>query len=278
MKTYRDAINEHYSQENLEESIRTALARTGETVTSHVDTAGFDEFHIRGREATRELAERAGLKAGMTVLDLGCGIGGPARTLAAEYGCTVTGIDLVAEYVKAAEMLTAQVGLSDRVRFRHGDMAEMPFDDESFDVVWALHTTMNVEGKAGLLSEVARVLKPGGLFAIYEVFSGDGGAPFYPVPWASGPAIDFLVPMDEMRRLMTAGGFTELSWEDVSSVSLDWIKRSIAARKAEGGAPKVSLGVLMGKTAGQKSRNMIRNLEEDRIRIVQAVLRSGAGA
>jgi cyclopropane fatty-acyl-phospholipid synthase-like methyltransferase len=111
MKTYRDAINEHYSQENLEESIRTALARTGESVTSHGDTAGFDEFHIRGREATRELADRAGLKAGMTVLDLGCGIGGPARTLAAEYGCTVTGIDLVAEYIKAAEMLTAQVGL-----------------------------------------------------------------------------------------------------------------------------------------------------------------------
>jgi SAM-dependent methyltransferase len=157
-------------------------------------------------------------------------------------------------------------------------MAEMPFDDESFDVVLALHTTMNVEGKAGLLSEVARVLRPGGLFGIYEVFSGDGGSPYYPVPWASGPAIDLLVTTDEMRRLLTAGGFTVRSWEDVSSVSLDWIKRSIAARKADGGAPKVSLGVVMGRTAAQKSRNMIRNLEEERIRIVQAVLRSGGGA
>ncbi|AOY58520.1 MULTISPECIES: SAM-dependent methyltransferase [Desulfococcus] len=276
MKTYEQAINDHYSRDNLTDSIQSALDRSGHVVSSHEDTAGFDEFHIRGREATRELADLAGLEKGMTVLDLGCGIGGPARTLAAEYGCIVTGIDLVAEYCRAAEMLTAKVGLSERVRFQHGDMTALPFDPETFDVVWTLHTTMNIENKAALFSGVARVLRPGGLLALYEVCSGDVKPPYYPVPWASDGTIDFLVPSDVLKRLISVSGFTEVAWRDVSTASLDWLRRTIDAKKtaAAAGAPRtVGLGVVMGKTAAQKSGNMVRNLDEDRIRIFQGVFR-----
>lgn len=276
MKSYEQAIKEHYSRENLSDTIQKALARTGETVSSHADTEAFDEFHIRGREATRALAELAGLSAGMRVLDLGCGIGGPARTLAAEYGCIVTGVDLVEEYVRAAEMLTARVGLSDRVDFRHGDMAALPFGPASFDAVWTVHTTMNVENKPDLFAGMARVLKPGGLLALYEVCAGSASPPYYPVPWASDDAINFLVSGDELKRLLGAAGFEEAAWLDVSSLSLDWLKRTIAARKAagKGGGPvKVGLGVVMGETAAKKSGNMVRNLEEDRIRLIQGVFR-----
>lgn len=275
MKTYEQAINDHYSRKDLGDTIQSALARTGETISSHDDTAAFDDIHIRGREATRELAQMAGLKKGMTVLDLGCGIGGTARTLAAEYGCIVTGVDLVEEYCRAAEMLTAQVGLSDRVFFRHGDMAALPFDPSTFDVVWTAHTVMNIEDKEKLFAGMGRVLKTGGLLALYEVCAGDACPPYYPVPWASDAAISFLVSSEEMQRLLRATGFTELVWRDVSAVSLDWLKRTIEARKAaglSGGAPKVGLGVVLGKTAAEKSGNMVRNLGEDRIRIFQGVL------
>ena len=277
MKSYEKAINEHYSQKNLTGSIESALARTGERVSSHGDTEAFDEFHIRGREATRALADQAGFKKGMTVLDLGCGIGGPARTLAAEYGCTVTGVDLVEEYCRAAEMLTAKVGLSDRVSFRHGDMTALPFGPSGFDAVWTAHTVMNIEDKEKLFGGMARVLKPGGLLALYEVCEGDARPPYYPVPWASDAAISFLVSSDELQRLLGASGFTALVWRDVSAASLEWLKKTIAARKAAAGsggaAPKVGLGVVMGRTAAEKSGNMVRNLAEDRIRIVQGVLR-----
>ncbi|WP_373501286.1 cyclopropane-fatty-acyl-phospholipid synthase family protein [Desulfococcus sp.] len=279
MKTYEQAIKDHYSRENLSDNIRKALVRTGETVSSHADTEAFDEFHIRGREATRALADLAGLTAGMRVLDLGCGIGGPARTLAAEYGCVVTGVDLVEEYVRAAEMLTAQVGLSDRVDFRHGDMAALPFDPSSFDAVWTVHTTMNVENKTDLFAGMGRVLKPGGLLVLYEVCAGAASPPYYPVPWASDDAINFLVSTDELKRLLGASGFLELAWQDVSQVSLDWLNRAIAARKAAGkgaGPAKVGLGVVMGETAAQKSGNMVRNLEEDRIRLIQGVFQLGS--
>jgi ubiquinone/menaquinone biosynthesis C-methylase UbiE len=279
MKTYQQAINEHYSRKNLGDAIREALVESGEHVSSHADTAAFDEFHIRGREATRALADMAGLTPGSSVLDLGCGIGGPARTLAAEFGCEVTGIDLVEEYVRAAEMLTAQVGLSDRVRFRHGDMTALPFASSSFDAALTIHTTMNIEDKTKLFSGIFRVLKDDGILALYEVMAGDAGAPHYPVPWASDSTIDFLVAEADMRRRLEASGFAAIVWEDVSSVSLDWLKSAIAVKKTAGqrtGASKVGLGVVMGATAARKSGNMLRNLEEGRISIVQAVLKKGA--
>ncbi len=273
MKSYEEAINDHYSRTNLGDAIQSALTRTGETISAHEDTAAFDEFHIRGREATRALADLAGLKKGMNVLDLGCGIGGPARTLAAEYGCTVTGVDLVAEYCRAAEMLTAKVGLSDRVCFRHGDMTALPFDPASFDAAWTMHTFMNIEDKQALFAGIGRVLRPGGVLALYEVCAGDARPPYFPVPWASSEAISFLVAADEMKRLLAAAGFLERVWHDVSAASLDWLERAITAKKAAGksGVAKVGLGVVMGKTAAEKSRNMMQNLAEDRIRIVQGV-------
>ena len=154
-------------------------------------------------------------------------------------------------------------------------MAALPFDPSTFDVVWTAHTVMNIEDKEKLFAGMGRVLKTGGLLALYEVCAGDACPPYYPVPWASDAAISFLVSSEEMQRLLGAAGFTELVWRDVSAVSLDWLKRTIEARKAagrSGGAPKVGLGVVLGKTAAEKSGNMVLNLGEDRIRIFQGVL------
>jgi len=274
MKEYEQSIIDHYGQADLNAHILEAYERAGKRITLYGDTASFDEFHIRGREATRELAKLADLSEGMKVLDLGCGVGGPVRTLAAEFGCRVWGIDLVAEYCRCASMLAEQVGLSEMVTFRQADMTDLPFEDGDFDAAWTEHTIMNIEDKAKLFAEIRRVLRPNGTFALYEICSGSASPPFFPLPWASDQSISFLFDQDALRETLREAGFEELIWRDVTELSLKWFHGVIAAIKPrKDDSPRLGLNLLMGKTAADKSKNIIRNLKEDRIRVVQGVFR-----
>ncbi|MBC2714347.1 MAG: methyltransferase domain-containing protein [Desulfobacteraceae bacterium] len=280
-KTNETAIRDHYRQADLEANIRKAFNSTGRKIKDYTDTESMDEFHIRGREATRELAQLADLQKGMRVLDLGCGVGGPARVLAAEFGCVVTGIDLVEEYCQAAAMLTERTGLSHMVDFQQGDMTALVFNDQSFDAAWTLHTIMNIEDKTRLFDSVLRILKPGGLFVLYEICAGTNLPPYFPVPWAGDASMSFLLSPDELRRSLKGTGFKELQWVDVSHVSVKWFQ-GIARSRAEstqmpgGGCSgrkglRPGISLLMGKTAAEKSGNVFRNLSGDRIRTVFGV-------
>jgi len=275
MENYAKSINDHYSQVNLGTSIIAAYENAGKNVAglTREDITTFDEFHIRGREATREVAQLAGLQKDMKVLDLGCGVGGSARTLAAEFGCIVTGIDLVDEYCQTAEMLTDRVGLSDRVSFQQGNVMEMPFEDESFDVAWLQHVSMNIENKTGLYREVHRVLKPKGLFALYEICAGHTSQPYFPVPWASDASINFLAAPETLQQMLSEIGFKEKVWKDVTSISLEWFRNMIASMSARptDAPPLLGLNLLMGKTTKDKVNNLTRNLAEDRVRVIQGV-------
>lgn len=276
MKTYTTLINDHYGHENLGENILTAYEQAGKNIHSLTrdDISSFDEFHIRGRDASRELAQLVDLQAGEKVLDIGSGVGGPARTLAGEFGCEVVGLDLVEEYCRTADMLTARVGLSDRVTFRQGNVLDMPFDEGSFDVVWSQHMTMNIENKMQLFREVRRVLRPGGRFVIYEICEGSAPTIYFPVPWANDSTINFLVTPRELQQMFRDSGFTELVWKDVSKISLEWFQGMIAAMAAmPKDKPALGLNLLMGKTTPEKAKNLTRNLEEDRVRVVQGVLK-----
>ena len=274
MKKYEQAIIDHYGQADLDAHILEACERAGRRITLHGDTASFDEFHIRGRDATRELAKLANLREGMKVLDLGCGVGGPARTLAAEFGCRVWGIDLVEEYCRCAAMLAERVGLGAMVTFRQGDMTDLPFEDKDFDAAWTEHTITNIEDKEKLFAEVRRVLRPKGIFALYEICSGSASPPHFPLPWASDPTISFLAGQDAVREMLREARFEELLWRDVTEASLEWFRSVVAAIKPRtDDAPRLGLNLLMGKTAADKAKNIVRNLKEDRIRVVQGVFR-----
>ena len=272
MGGYEKSLNDHYGQSDLTGKIRQAFDRLGiapEEVTRE-DLANLDEVHIRGLEATLELGKLAGLKPGMRVLDVGCGVGGPARTLAAEYGCEVVGLEIVGEFCRAAAMLTEWVGLADRVSFREGDMRSMPFPDADFDLVFTQHTVMNVADKTALFAEFRRVLKPSGDLLLYEVCGDDDAALHYPVPWAGGPEISFLTTVDELRGLVTTAGFTEKHWVEVTNQALDWFDGLAAGMSnsvPERTGPNV--GVVLGPDAAEKSRNLLRNLREGRIQVVQ---------
>jgi ubiquinone/menaquinone biosynthesis C-methylase UbiE len=272
MGSYREHLNEHYGQDDLCGKIKHACEKLGlspEEMTRE-DLANLDEIHIRGLDATRELAKLAGLEPDQRVLDVGCGLGGPARTLAAEFGVQVLGLEIVTEFCRAAAMLTEWVGMTDKVSFREGDMRAMPFEDDEFDMVMTLHTILNVAEKDALFAEIHRVLKPAGGFLIYEVCGDDDASLHYPVPWADDPAISCLLTAAELRDRIISAGFSEKHWSDVTQKALDWFD-GLAAGIGHPVPKRMgpSLGVVLGPDAAEKSHNLQRNLREGRIQVVQ---------
>lgn len=237
---------------------------------SRDDVSSFDEFHGGGRESTREMAEMAGLQPGMEVLDVGSGIGGPARTLAAEFGCRVTGIDLTSEFCRAAEMLTEKLRLTELVKIKCSDAIDMPFDRASFDVVWSQNTFMNIEDKTRLFSEIYRVLRPGGILAFETVLAGPKKGMFYPVFWASSPSLNFLISTDQMKTLLTTTGFCEEAWEDVTERTIkNQQHRKIATESRD--AETLSLAVVVDTDVQAKIDNVLRNNIEGCTVRIQAV-------
>ncbi|HEX6979002.1 MAG TPA: methyltransferase domain-containing protein [Alphaproteobacteria bacterium] len=264
----------HYARGDLVAALREALKAAGKHPTALTvdDLTVIDQMHVRGREATRELARRLDLTPDTRVLDVGSGIGGPSRLLAAEYGCHVVGIDITDDYCRAATAIAHWLGLDGRLEYRHGDALAMPFGDASFDVVWTQHAAMNIPDKARLYAEIFRVLRPNGRLALYDVLQGPGGAPHFPVPWASEPAISFLVTPDELRRLLEGAGFATESWTDRSAEGCAWARRT-DERLSAGAAPPLGGALLHGGDFAVKVKNLRRNLEEQRIVLIEAICR-----
>jgi len=267
-----ESVQRHYTVPALAQRILDALEKAGRDTSrlSVDDLAPIDEFHVRGRQATLELAEAARIQPHHAVLDVGSGIGGPARCLANEFGCRVTGLDLTEEYCRTATVLSERVGLAHLVRFEQGDAVTMPFPDASFDVVWTEHVAMNVADKASLYREMYRVLKRGGTLAIYDVCAGEGGPVHFPVPWARSEDTSFLASPEQLRRLVTAAGFDVTDWRDTTGQAREWFV-ALSERVEREGAPRLTWGMLMGDDFPAMARNQRRNLDEGRIALIQLV-------
>ncbi len=184
-----DAVVDHYSHGRLLDAILSgvgALGKTPDTVSVD-DLAPVDEFHIGGRQASEDFIGQLGLSSDDLVLDVGCGIGGTARYVASTRGCRVSGLDLTPEYIETGQALCAWVGLADRVDLSRGSALAMPFESAHFDAAIMLHVGMNIADKAGLFTEVNRVLRPGGTFGVYDIMRTSDDPLVYPVPWATVP-------------------------------------------------------------------------------------------
>ncbi|MCI0622064.1 MAG: methyltransferase domain-containing protein [Acidobacteria bacterium] len=271
--TNAQSISEHYQRNDLAELILTALRAAGKNAEAPTvdDLAPVDQFHTGGKDSTRRLATRAALEAGMHVLDVGGGLGGPARMLANSFGCIVTVLDITPEYCRVGEMLTSLTGLSDRVSFRNASALDMPFAAESFDAVWTQHSSMNIEDKQRLYQEIHRVLRPGGRLALHEIMAGQSVvAPIhFPVPWARHSAISHLSQPEELRTRLAGMGFRELLWADETAMAVEWFQERTAT--AEPAQQHLGLHLLLGSDFNDMFRNQVRNLNENRIAIVQAV-------
>src|SRR5215471_2528939 len=194
-------VASYYTRGRLEDSILHALSKAAKDPANltHGDLAALDEFHVGGREATQELAAQMELRPGLRLLDVGSGIGGPARYFAAEQGCLVTGIDLTEEFISVARSLTHRTKLDHSVEFRQGSALAMPFENASFDHAYTIHVCMNIADKLGLFREVRRVLKPDGIFAIFDLMRTGEGAIRYAVPWALTEETSFVARVSDYR-------------------------------------------------------------------------------
>lgn len=267
-----ETIQAHYTRSDLGNMILAALEKAGKDLNrlTPEDLAPVDEFHIRGRAATLELARAARLDSTKRVLDIGSGVGGTSRCLAREFGCRVTGIDLTEEYCHTAAMLSARIGLAQLVDYRQGDATNLPFADASFDVVWTEHVAMNIADKPRLYREMHRVLKPGGTLAIYDILAGPSDPVLFPVPWARTPETSFLVTPDELRNLLKEAGFTVTNWSDTTDEARAWFV-SVAEKIRKEGLPPLGFHVLLGADFQVMAQNQRRNLEEGRIVLAQVV-------
>jgi sarcosine/dimethylglycine N-methyltransferase len=262
-----DGVRDHYRATGLTGRLKEALAAFGpeEQRLLPQQLAALDQFHTRGLAATADLATLVGITPDMAVLDVGSGVGGPARFLAASYHCHVTGVDLSEPFVDAARYLTERTGLSGQVTFEAGSALTLPCDDGRFDVVFLQHVAMNISDRAQLYREIRRVLKQGGKFATYDVVS-KGSEPHYPVPWARTPATSFLLTAEATRGKIEAASFHTLVWRDDSETAMAWVTQIRAAPP-----PSPNLGVVMGKDFAELSANLGRNIMEGRVGILSAV-------
>jgi sarcosine/dimethylglycine N-methyltransferase len=268
------SVGEHYASDDLAVAILTALHKAGNDLDSITaqDLTPVDQLHTRGKDATLELAHLAGITPEMRVLDVGGGLGGPARTLATEIGCSVEVLDVTEEFCRAGEMLTTRTGLGDLVSFRHASALDMPHPDASFDAVWMQHSSMNIADKERLYAEIHRVLRPGGHLALHEIMAGPVAPIHFPVPWARGPEISFLRPPEEVRALTASIGFDESAWVDDTASALRWFRERLAtADAASGELPPLGLHLVLGADLGQMFQNLARNLQEDRVVVVKGV-------
>jgi sarcosine/dimethylglycine N-methyltransferase len=266
------SLQTHYSARDIKARILAGIRAAGlnpEQRLSPDELAALDHFHTGGLRASRELLEVAQIRAEHRVLDIGAGLAGSARLLASAIGCRVDCIEMSPDYCTGAVLLNRLTGLEDRIKVHEGSALDLPFPDGSFDVVWMQNVGMNIADKRTLYGEISRVLKSGGRYAFQEMAAGNVATSYFPLPWASEPADNFLVSADEMQSLLDECGLVAELFEDTSDVHLS----RTTANATPAAAGQLGLAVFVDNLA-QKAGNARRSLEEGQVRLVRGVFRA----
>ena len=267
------AVEAHYTRPQLERTILQALTRAGHDLqkVKALDLAPLDEFHVGGLESTQELVKFMKLRPGMHLLDVGCGIGGPARYFAEQQGCRVTGVDLTEEFVRTAESLTKMTGLEKLVTFRRASALELPFERGTFDGAYVIHVGMNLADKAGLFREVARVLKPGARFTIFDFMAVRKEKFAFPVPWALTEETSFVSERNAYHEGLWSAGFEVEHERDRRQFAIEFTQR-VMTQAATSGPPVLGLHLLMGEKAPVMLKNVFGAMQAGILEPVEMVV------
>jgi len=266
-------VARHYASQGIVGRILDALGDGAEVTADSL--APMDHFHGRGLTATKELADLLQPQEGELVLDVGCGIGGPARWIAEHYRCRVHGIDLTEDYCDAAEQLNRLTGLQDRVAITHGSALDMPFDHGTFDRAYSQNVAMNIADKRAFYCEIFNVLRPGGRLALSNIGRGSKGDPYYPTPWAETASTSFLARIDETRADLEAAGFEIVSLEDTTARTRPMTMATLE-RFEQQGFPPLHIHVAFGDHLKQYLLNSLRSVRDGRATTIEALVRKPA--
>jgi len=273
--TQDNSVLAQYSHGSLLNSIEDALSSLGKnsTTTTTADLAAVDEFHIGGRLASEHMFNPLDFDDTSQVLDVGCGLGGPARFVASTYGSHVTGIDLTEEYVATGNTLSQWVGLDKQVELVHGSALALPFSANRFDGAYMMHVGMNIKNKTTLFSQIANVLKPQGVFAIYDVMRDMPGDVVYPVPWANDSGSSFLATTKQYISSLNGAGFEVLSMSVRREFALEFFEKMALLNQKNGGPPALSLHNLIAEDSGLKLKNLASNIASQLVEPVEIIAR-----
>lgn len=272
-------IASHYTRGDLLSRLAAALRADGvdpEHPTIEA-LAPYDQFHGRGLEATLEIAALMPARASDHILDIGSGIGGPARFFASRFGCRVSGIDLTPEFCEVARHFTRLLHLDDRVTIEIGDALEMPYRDETFDGAYSMNVSMNIADKTGFYRAIHRVLKPGAWLVLSEIAKGRGGDPDFPTPWAESASASFLSTPEATRAGLAAVGFDVERIVSTRDAALAFGARSRALVERGDKPPHRGVMLVHGDTAGQAMANSARALADGRIEPIEIFARKRPG-
>lgn len=263
----------HYGSAGIAERVLAALrqARGADAAVTAEALAPFDQFHGRAVAATQEVAALLKPQAGEKLLDIGSGIGGPARWMAAKFGVHVTGVDLTPEFCEAAEALNRAAGLADRVHILNGSALALPVPDADFDAAYSQNVIMNIADKRAFYREAYRALRPGGRLALSNVCAG-AGEPYFPVPWATTSATSFLATPAEMRADLAAAGFEIVEFRDTTDRIIE-LQRRNREQLQRGTASPAAADIILGPRAREMQINSRRSTEERRTLTVEALVR-----
>lgn len=267
-------VAQHYGTAGIAERALAALREVnGPDAPITPDAlAPIDHFHGRGVLATEELARRLAPRPGEHLLDIGCGIGGPARWIAAKCDVQVTGVDLTPEFCAAARALNAACGLAERVTIIEGSALDLPVPDAAFARAYSQNAIMNIADKPRFYREAWRALTPGGLLALSNVCAGPAGPPYFPVPWAATPATSFLATPAETRADLQAAGFEIVSFDDTSE-ALRPAQLRERERMQHAAAPSLGIHLILGDRIREMRANSVRSSIDDRTRTIEVLVR-----
>lgn len=277
METLEARVAAHYTTQDLLDRIESALKKHGVAVATADDLKPVDEFHTGGLEATDALLSQLEITPETKVLDIGCGLGGTARHIVHRYGAHVSGIDLTPVFVEVGQALNKQVHLEEAIDLQVASATELPMPDASFDLVTMFHVGMNISDKEHLFAEVARVLKPGGRFALFDVMRDDSSEELqFPLPWSDKPQTSFVDTPATYEDAARAAGLTLHGQRYRRDFALSFFAHVFAAIEKAGGPPPLGIHLLMGDTAGEKLNNYVANIEAHRVAPVEMIFEKAA--
>jgi sarcosine/dimethylglycine N-methyltransferase len=267
-------VARHYGSGGIAERVIAALraAKGPDAPLTPENLAPFDHFHGRGIAASEELAAQLQPQTGEHLLDIGSGIGGPARWFATKFGVQVTGVDLTPEFCAAARQLNEATELADRVTIIEGSALELPVPDGAFDAGYSQNVIMNIADKKLFYREAFRTLRAGGRLALSNLCAGPKGEPYFPVPWATTRDTSFLATPEQMREDLLGAGFEIGSFRDITEAMREGQRRT-RERIEKGDMPPIAVDIIMGERAREMQLNSIRSIEDGRGIAIEALVR-----
>ncbi|GLQ56996.1 class I SAM-dependent methyltransferase [Devosia nitrariae] len=271
-----DGVTQHYGSTGIAERVLAAVAASGADPGQLRPEMLFpyDQLHARELKATEEHVAWLAPRPDEHVLDVGSGVGGPARFVAAKTSARVTGIDLTPDFVAAARSFTERCGLADRVTFEVGNALDMPFPEATFDAAICQYVAMNVAGKEGLAREIARVLKPGGRLLWSEAVGIEGRDPPYPLPWARSPETNHLTTESGLREALERAGLTILEWRDETTLQVEHAHEARRAGQTPSPERMMANQIVMGDDFLDRRRNYIAGLEAGALKGIAILARA----